>query len=73
MLRDPVCGKRMNRAKAHIVIEFEGIAYSLCCPLCQREFERSPESFVKPEWGRPVKRKRGNGRQAQRRQRSRTP
>ena len=42
MITDPVCGKRINRGKANIVIEHEGVAYSLCCPLCQAEFERAP-------------------------------
>ncbi len=35
MLKDPVCGKRMNRGKAHIIIKYEGVAYSLCCAKCQ--------------------------------------
>lgn len=69
MLRDPVCDKRMNRGRAHIVIEYEGVAYFLCCPLCQAEFERSPETYARPEWGRRVKRKQRAGRQKRRRQR----
>jgi YHS domain-containing protein len=44
---DPVCGKRLNINKAHIVIEFEGEEYYLCCPLCQKEFERNPQKYVK--------------------------
>ncbi|NOY57931.1 MAG: YHS domain-containing protein [Calditrichaeota bacterium] len=44
---DPVCGKRMNANKAHIVINFEGEDYYLCCPLCQKEFEQNPEKYVK--------------------------
>ena len=44
--RDPVCGKRVNRNKAHIVIEYRGRDYLLCCRLCQAEFERDPEKYV---------------------------
>ncbi|MBF8286132.1 MAG: YHS domain, partial [Anaerolineales bacterium] len=25
MFKDPVCGKRINRGKAHIVIEYKGV------------------------------------------------
>ena len=55
MLKDPVCGKRMNRSKAHIVIEYEGVAYFLCCPQCQSEFERKPQVYAQPELGQKVK------------------
>lgn len=45
--RDPVCGKRMNRNKAHIVIQYKGEDYLLCCPLCQAAFEREPERYAR--------------------------
>jgi hypothetical protein len=32
MIRDPVCGKRINRNKAHTVVEYEKEKYFLCCP-----------------------------------------
>lgn len=57
MITDSVCGKRINRGKAHIVVEHEGVAYSLCCPLCQAEFERSPSTYARPEVGDKVRRK----------------
>jgi len=56
MFKDPVCGKRLNRGKAHAVIEYEGVAYFLCCPRCQAEFERAPKTYAKPELGEKVKR-----------------
>lgn len=43
---DPVCGKRMNANKAHIVITYDGEDYYLCCPLCQKEFEQNPQKYV---------------------------
>ena len=55
MLKDPVCGKRINRGKAYIVIEHEGVDYFLCCPRCQAEFERAPRSYAKPELGEQSK------------------
>ena len=44
--KDPVCGKHINRNKAHIVVEHEGRQYLLCCPLCQAEFERDPAKYA---------------------------
>lgn len=43
---DPVCGKKINRNKSHIVIEYKGNEYFLCCPQCQAEFEKSPEKYA---------------------------
>jgi len=43
---DPVCGKRINRNKAHICIEYQGQEYLLCCPVCQAEFEKAPEKYI---------------------------
>ena len=48
MLRDPVCGTRINRHKAQAAVEYEGTVYYLCCPLCQSEFERDPGHFARP-------------------------
>ena len=55
MIKDPVCGKRINRGKAHIVVDYEGVAYSLCCPLCQAEFERAPAAYAKPAVGEKLR------------------
>ena len=54
MLRDPVCGKRIHRGRAHIHIEYEHVTYYLCCPLCQAEFEASPQKYSRPEFGERV-------------------
>lgn len=43
---DPVCGKRMNTNKAHIVIRYDGEDYYLCCPLCQHTFEQNPKKYI---------------------------
>ena len=44
---DPVCGKHINRNKAHIVVEYKGAEYLLCCPICQAAFEREPERYAR--------------------------
>ncbi len=56
MYQDPVCGKRINHGKAHAVVEYEGVNYFLCCPLCQAQFERSPQTYARPELGQKAKR-----------------
>lgn len=45
--KDPVCGQRINRNKAHIAIDYEGRTYLLCCPLCQSEFEKDPQKYIR--------------------------
>ncbi len=44
---DPVCGKKMNVNKSHIVIVYEGQKVYLCCYVCQREFEKNPRKYMK--------------------------
>ena len=55
MFKDPVCGKRTNRGKAHVVIEHEGYRFFLCCPRCQTEFEHNLQLYARPERGQKVK------------------
>lgn len=55
MHKDPVCGRRLQRGKAYAVVEYQGVHYFLCCPLCQAEFERSPRTYANPELGEKVK------------------
>lgn len=47
MLRDPVCGKKMNpNKKPYAIMTYKGRRYFLCCPLCQSFFEHEPEKYV---------------------------
>jgi len=55
MYKDPVCGKRMHRGKAHVIIEYAGVDYYLCCPQCQAVFEREPKTYARPGFGRKAK------------------
>ena len=48
--RDPVCGKKINRQRAKILIKHKGYGYFLCCPLCQREFEQNPDKYANHEF-----------------------
>lgn len=54
-LKDPVCGKRIKRGKAHTVIEYGGVNYFLCCPRCQMEFEHDLGFYARPELGEKAK------------------
>ncbi|MFQ6093481.1 MAG: YHS domain-containing protein [bacterium] len=43
---------RVNRNKAYISIEYKGETFYLCCPLCQGEFEKNPEKYIKSAKGK---------------------
>lgn len=47
MNRCPVCNKKVNPNKAYAKVNYKGEQYFVCCPLCQREFEKSPEGFLR--------------------------
>ena len=55
MLKDPACGKRLSRGKAHAIVGHAGVNLFLCCPRCQAEFQRSPQRYARPELGEKVK------------------
>ena len=63
--RDPVCGKKINRQRAQILIKYKGYGYFLCCPLCQKQFEQDPVRYAKAEYAFkiPIKKKK-HGKQA---------
>ncbi len=44
-LRDPVCGRRMNRNKAYAVVKHNGVDCLLCCAKCESEFEADPKRY----------------------------
>ena len=54
MLKDPVCGQRIRRDRAHAHIAYQHVVYYLCCPRCQAEFEAAPEQYARPELGERV-------------------
>ncbi len=46
IVKDPVCGRKMSKNKAFIIIQYQGEQYYLCCPKCQSEFEKTPQKFI---------------------------
>jgi YHS domain-containing protein len=47
MNRCITCRKPVNRNKAHMIIELNGREYLTCCPMCQSEFEKNPEEYIR--------------------------
>ncbi len=48
MARDPVCGMNVrDDRKDSLRSEFRGQNYFFCSDKCQREFDRSPQNFVR--------------------------
>jgi Cu+-exporting ATPase len=46
---DPVCGMRVNPAKATASSDWNGKTYHFCSNSCKQKFDASPSSFVKPQ------------------------
>jgi len=46
VLRDPVCGKKINKNKAHAKVFYNKNEYYVCCPMCQAAFEDEPEKYA---------------------------
>lgn len=55
MLKDPVCGQRIQRGRAYARNTYDGVTYYLCCPRCQADFEADPEHYAQPEMGEKLK------------------
>ena len=43
---DPVCGRRVDEAKAPAKTSYSGVTYYFCSKECQREFERAPAEYT---------------------------
>ena len=50
MLKDPVCGMKVNEDSPHQA-EHEGRTYYFCCQGCRKKFEANPEQYL----GQPLK------------------
>lgn len=55
MNRCITCQKPTNRNKAHMTIELNGTTYLACCPMCQAEFEKNPEKYIRKQAGKHSK------------------
>lgn len=46
MNRCITCGKIVTRPKAQNSVKRDGHEYLVCCPLCEKEFDRDPDHYV---------------------------
>lgn len=46
MNRCITCGKLVTRPKAQNAIERDGHTYLVCCPLCEKGFDRAPDHYI---------------------------
>jgi len=51
MAKDPVCGMDVDEKKAAVQSTYKGKTYYFCNKACQKEFEQSPEKYLKPSGG----------------------
>lgn len=45
-VRDPVCGMKIDPAKAKLSTEYKGKKYYFCSTECQEKFNQNPEKYV---------------------------
>jgi YHS domain-containing protein len=45
---DPVCGRKIKKSKAVVVIHHMGRQYYLCSPNCHKQFKESREKYLEP-------------------------
>jgi Cu+-exporting ATPase len=43
---DPVCGMKVDEAKAHGKTGFAGVTYYFCSAFCQDNFEQDPGKYI---------------------------
>ncbi|MCS7098780.1 MAG: YHS domain-containing protein [Sulfolobales archaeon] len=43
---DPVCGMKLDPAKAKYKSVYKGKVYYFCCARCQKAFEENPEYYL---------------------------
>ena len=46
-IKDPVCGMSIKPGKVNFSSMWEGKAYSFCADNCKKNFEKSPEKYLK--------------------------
>lgn len=46
VVKDPVCGMRVDPATAGRTSEYEGEAYNFCSPACKKAFDAEPERYL---------------------------
>jgi len=48
-VKDLVCGMWIDPAKAAAKSEYNGRTYYFCAPGCKKEFDKTPDKFLKAE------------------------
>lgn len=43
---DPVCGAKVDEAKAAARTGYAGVDYYFCSTFCQRQFEQDPAAYI---------------------------
>jgi YHS domain-containing protein len=46
---DPVCGRKIKKSKAFVVIHHMGYQYYLCSPKCYKVFNESGDKYFVPQ------------------------
>jgi YHS domain-containing protein len=46
IVKDPVCGMRVDLATARHTSEYRGQRYAFCSPGCKRQFDADPERYL---------------------------
>lgn len=46
MVKDPVCGMKIDKKKAKSKLKFKGKTYYFCDTSCRIEFEKHPGKYV---------------------------
>lgn len=45
LVRDPVCSTLIEPQQAYGTLEYDGVTYAFCCPVCQGAFQKEPELY----------------------------
>ena len=45
-VKDPVCGMEVTPTASTVHLEYGGITYHFCSPICEAKFQAHPEQYV---------------------------
>lgn len=46
---DPVCGMRLDSARAEFTTDYEGMLYYFCSENCKHRFDHDPEAYLESD------------------------
>ena len=47
MMKDPVCGMKVDVKSAPAISAYEGVTYAFCSPHCKQQFDQQPEQYAR--------------------------